>query len=113
MMHSELFSTYSIVAADSDEIGAAVQTHQMCVGAIVPWLLPGVGAVVTQSLVNVSLGPLGIEMLANGASPECIISSLEALDREPERRQFAVIDAAGTAVGAGGPRIAPSKVVAA
>lgn len=97
MTPRELFATYSIVAADADEIGAAVQTHQMCVGSVVPWLLPGVGAVVTQSLVNVSLGPLGLEMLAAGSSPECVVTALEALDREPERRQFAVINSEGAA----------------
>lgn len=97
MIHSQLFSTYSIVAADSDEIGAAVQTHQMSVGSIVPWLRPGVGAVVTQSLVNVSLGPLGLEMLAAGVSPDRIVRALEASDREASRRQFAVIDPNGIA----------------
>jgi len=97
MIRSDIFSTYSIVAADADEIGAAVQTHQMAVGSIVPWLLPGLGAVVTQSLVNVSLGPLGLRLLEQGVSPDHIIAALEASDREAHRRQFAVIDAAGVA----------------
>jgi uncharacterized Ntn-hydrolase superfamily protein len=92
-----LFATYSIVAADADEIGAAVQTHQMAVGAIVPWVLPGLGAVVTQSLVNVSLGPLGLRLLEQGVSPDRIIRALEASDLEAHRRQFAVINADGVA----------------
>ena len=97
MIRSDIFSTYSIVAADADEIGAAVQTHQMAVGSIVPWLLPGLGAVVTQSLVNISLGPLGLRLLEQGVSPDRIIAALEASDREAHRRQFAVINAEGIA----------------
>ncbi|MCK4516614.1 MAG: DUF1028 domain-containing protein [Spirochaetaceae bacterium] len=97
MIRSDIFSTYSIVATDADEIGAAVQTHQMAVGSIVPWLLPGLGAVVTQSLVNVSLGPLGLRLLEQGVSPNHIIAALEASDREAHRRQFAVINAEGIA----------------
>ncbi|MBZ0278829.1 MAG: DUF1028 domain-containing protein, partial [Anaerolineae bacterium] len=58
--HAHLFSTYSIVARDPETgwLGVAVQTHQMSVGRIVPWLLPGVGALATQSLSNVSFGPM-------------------------------------------------------
>ena len=57
--------TYSIVARDATtgETGAAVQTHQMCVGAGVPWVDESAGAIATQALTNVSFGPLGLEML--------------------------------------------------
>ena len=43
---SQIFSTYSIVARgpETGQFGVAVQTHQMCVGRVVPWLQPGVGA---------------------------------------------------------------------
>ena len=97
MIQTDLFSTYSIVAADADEIGVAVQTHQLSVGSLVPWLSPGLGAVATQSLVNVSLGPLGLRLLEQGVSPEHVIAALQASDREAHRRQFAVIDAEGAA----------------
>ncbi len=62
---SDLFSTYSIVARDpqTGEIGGAVQTHQMCVGSIVLWMLPGRGALATQSLVNIGYGPITLAML--------------------------------------------------
>jgi uncharacterized Ntn-hydrolase superfamily protein len=97
MIRTDILSTYSIVAADADEIGAAVQTHQMAVGSIVPWLIPGLGAVVTQSLVNISLGPLGLRLLEQGVSPYHVVSALQASDREANRRQFAVINAEGIA----------------
>jgi uncharacterized Ntn-hydrolase superfamily protein len=97
MNSTELMSTYSIVAADADELGVAVQTHQMCVGSVVPWVEPGVGAVATQSLVNVRLGPAGLAMLRQGVSPERTVEALAASDTEASRRQFAVIDTSGTA----------------
>ncbi|MBN1562534.1 MAG: DUF1028 domain-containing protein [Anaerolineae bacterium] len=94
---SELLSTYSIVARDPEtgQMGVAVQTHQMCVGWIVPWLLPGVGAIATQSLVNVSFGPVGLAMLREGIAAPQIIEGLIASDPMAHRRQVAVVDANG------------------
>ena len=94
---SEMFSTYSIVARDKDsgEFGAAVQTHQMCVGAVVPWLTPSIGAVVTQAMTNISFGPIAMSMLREGFSAQHIVDGLAASDPEAHRRQFAVVDAHG------------------
>ncbi len=96
---AQLFSTYSIVARDPEtgHFGAAVQTHQMCVGWIVPWLLPGVGAVATQSLVNISFGPMALAMLREGVPAPRIIDALVASDPDAHRRQVAVVDKDGRA----------------
>jgi uncharacterized Ntn-hydrolase superfamily protein len=92
-----LLSTYSIVARDphTGELGVAVQTHQMGVGRLVPWLLPGIGAVATQSLVNISYGPMALTMLREGVSATHIIKGLTASDDNAHRRQVAVVDAEG------------------
>lgn len=97
-MHN-LLNTYSIVARDAEtgQMGVAVQTHQMGVGRLVPWLLPGIGAIATQSLVNVSFGPLGLEMLKAGVTAEHVIAALVASDTNAHRRQVAVVDAQGHA----------------
>ena len=52
-----LAHTFSIVARDTitGEMGVAVQSHWFSVGSIVSWAEAGVGAIATQSLVNVSL----------------------------------------------------------
>jgi uncharacterized Ntn-hydrolase superfamily protein len=94
---STLFSTYSIVARDAEtgQLGVAVQTHQMCVGWIVPWLLPGVGAVATQAHVNISFGPIALAMLREGVSAPQIVDALVASDPDAHRRQVAVVDARG------------------
>ncbi len=96
---TELNSTYSIVARDAQtgQFGVAVQTHQMSVGNGVPWLLPGVGAVATQSLTNVSFGPMALRMLREGVSATHVVRALVASDDHENRRQVAVVDAHGHA----------------
>lgn len=96
---AHLFSTYSIVARDAEtgELGVAVETHQMCVGAVVPWLLPGVGAFATQSLANISFGPVAMAMLREGVPAPQVINGLVASDPDAHRRQIAAVDAKGQA----------------
>jgi uncharacterized Ntn-hydrolase superfamily protein len=97
--------TYSIVARDpeSGDLGVGVQTHQPCVGAIVPWVRAGVGAIATQSFANPSFGPQGLALLENGLDPQHTLMALIAGDSDPEVRQFAIVDARGrVAVHTGG-----------
>jgi len=91
--------TYSIVARDpaSGEFGVAVQSHFFGVGPIVPWLEAGIGAVATQATVNVSFGPMGLELLRSGQGAEEVVARLVASDPEREKRQVAVVDAQGRA----------------
>jgi uncharacterized Ntn-hydrolase superfamily protein len=94
---SLLFNTYSIVARDPEtgDLGVAVQTHQMCVGAVVPWLKIGVGAIATQASTNISFGPLGLSLLEEGLNPTKVVDTLVASDEAANRRQFAIVDAEG------------------
>jgi uncharacterized Ntn-hydrolase superfamily protein len=89
--------TYSIVARDAKtgEFGVAVQSHYFQVGPTVPWALSGVGAVATQSRVNVSYGPLGLEYLRAGYTAAQALKALTSGDSQPEIRQCAIVDAAG------------------
>lgn len=89
--------TYSIVARDRDtgELGVAVQSHYFQVGPVVPWARAGVGAVATQSMVNVSFGPLGIDYMTAGYTAEQALRALLAGDSQPEARQVALVDASG------------------
>jgi len=89
--------TYSIVALDerTGELGVAVQTRWLAVGALVPWLRPGVGAIATQSFVDTRYGFSGIELLAAGRSAHDALSELIAGDRDPGVRQVGIVDAAG------------------
>jgi uncharacterized Ntn-hydrolase superfamily protein len=97
--------TYSIVGRDpeSGELGVAVQSRAFNTGAAVPWGEPGVGVVATQSYTEQSYGPLGLELLRAGKSPEQALAALVAADDAPEYRQVAILDAEGrVAVHVGG-----------
>ncbi len=89
--------TYSIVAMDTvtGEIGAAVQSHWFSVGSIVIWAEAGVGAVATQSFVNPSFGPRGLDLLRAGVLPEDALNALLRTDDGRDFRQVALIDADG------------------
>ena len=90
-------STYSIVAYDreTEQLGVAVQSHWFSVGALVPWVESGVGAVATQSFVEVSYGPLGLELMRIGKSPEEALNGLIKADKNQDVRQVGMVDAQG------------------
>jgi uncharacterized Ntn-hydrolase superfamily protein len=89
--------TYSIVARDpaSGEIGVAVQTHWFNVGTLVAWAEAGVGGVATQSLVDVSYGPLGLELMRAGRNADATLRALLEADASPQIRQVGIVDASG------------------
>lgn len=90
-------ATYSIVARDSvtGQLGVAVQSHWFSVGALVPWAEAGVGAVATQSFVEPSYGPLGLELMRLGRRAEEALQALTSTDEGRDVRQVAMIDASG------------------
>ncbi|HEX9037957.1 MAG TPA: DUF1028 domain-containing protein [Ktedonobacterales bacterium] len=99
-------TTYSIVGRDAvtGDLGIAVQSKFLAVGAVVPWAKAGVGAVATQSWANTSYGPRGLEALAAGKSAQEALDMLVAADERPEQRQAGIVDARGgsaTHTGAG------------
>ncbi len=89
--------TYSIVARDpaTGELGVAVQSRAFNTGAVVPWAAPGIGVVATQSYTEQSYGPLGLDLLRDGKSPEQALAALVSADDEPEYRQVAILDSEG------------------
>ncbi len=91
--------TYSIVAYDSTtgQFGAAVQSHWFKVADVI-WAESGVGAVATQSLVDFSYGPLGLEMMKKGKTARQALDGLLASDENNQVRQVAMIDKKGDAV---------------
>lgn len=89
--------TYSIVARDrkTGEMGVAVQSHFFSVGSVVPWAKAGVGAVATQSMVDVRYGPLGLELMAAGKSAGQALQALLKSDADAASRQVAMVDSRG------------------
>jgi len=104
-----LAHTYSIVARDAEtgEMGVAVQSHWFSVGSIVSWAEAGVGAIATQSFVNVSFGPRGLELLKQGKTAQEVLKTLIDSDDGRDVRQLAIIDANGNVAAYTGKKCIP------
>jgi uncharacterized Ntn-hydrolase superfamily protein len=89
--------TFSIVARhpNTREMGVAVQSHWFSTGAVVTWAEPGVGAVATQSIVEVSYGPLGLLQMQQKKTASQALRDLLEKDANREVRQVAMVDANG------------------
>jgi uncharacterized Ntn-hydrolase superfamily protein len=89
--------TFSIVALDqsSGDLGVAVQSKFLAVGAVVPWARAGVGAIATQAFANVGYGPDGLGQLARGSTADEVLIRLVANDGLAEERQIGIVDARG------------------
>src|SRR3954451_20542245 len=89
--------TYSIVALDpaTGDLGVAVQSKFLAVGAVVPWAKAGTGAIATQAFANVASGPDALELLATGASADDTLRRLVAADEHRDHRQLGIVDAHG------------------
>jgi uncharacterized Ntn-hydrolase superfamily protein len=91
--------TFSIVARDSatGDLGVAVQSKFLAVGAVVPWARAEIGAVATQAFANVAYGPDALAALAAGATAPEALDILLASDELREERQVGIVDATGSA----------------
>src|SRR3954449_1678564 len=80
--------TYSIVALDpaTGDLGVAVQSKFLAVGAVVPWARAGIGAVATQAFANVTYGPEGLALLGRGVSAAEALEQLVGADPLREQR---------------------------
>ena len=89
--------TWSIIAKDNatGQIGIAVATKFLAVGARVPHISAGIGAIATQALVNPYYGIDGLKLLREGRSPRDIIETLIASDAGHASRQLHIMDVRG------------------
>jgi len=94
---AEIVATYSIAACDLDlgQWGVATQSKFLAVGSVVPWAVPGVGAVATQAYANPRYGPEGLQLLAAGLSAAEVVARLTDADEGRADRQVGVVDAQG------------------
>lgn len=90
-------STFSIVGRDpvTGELGIAVQSKFLAVGAAVPWAKAGAGAIATQALANLDYGEVGLKLLEKGYTAKETLDALLALDDKREDRQIGIVDIMG------------------
>ena len=91
--------TFSIVAhcPEEDAWGVAVASKFPAVGAVVPWVRAGAGAVATQSYAKIGFGPAGLALMSDGLSAAEALRQLLEADAGRETRQVALVDAQGGA----------------
>src|SRR5690606_18297240 len=89
--------TWSIIARDegTGRVGIIVASQFFAVGAIVPYIKTGVGAIATQAFINPFYGPQGLALLQAGATAENTVKFLTAGDDGREHRQVHVMDRNG------------------
>jgi uncharacterized Ntn-hydrolase superfamily protein len=98
--------TFSLVACDSvrGEWGVAVASKFLAVGALVPWVEAGVGAVATQAIMNPTYGRDGLTLLREGLGPDAVLARLTAGDEGRDDRQVGIVDRSGGAANRTGAR---------
>ncbi|MDA8436804.1 MAG: DUF1028 domain-containing protein [Actinomycetales bacterium] len=91
--------TFSIVARSEDgsELGVAVASKFLAVGAAVPAAEVGAGAVATQAMANLAYRPRGLALLAAGGDARDVLTTLLSQDEAHEHRQAGIVDARGGA----------------
>jgi uncharacterized Ntn-hydrolase superfamily protein len=89
--------TWSIIARESmtGQLGIAVATRFFAVGARVPYIAAGFGAIATQAMVNPYYGIDGLKLLRERRNPSDIVTTLLAADSGRQSRQLHVMDAQG------------------
>src|SRR6266702_7156737 len=92
-------STFSIVAFDpkTKDLGVAVESKFVAVGAVVPFATARVGAVATQAYANTGYGRDALSMLKRGIAPKDLVKKLVTEDKDAAQRQVGVVDARGRA----------------
>ncbi|MFI8748302.1 DUF1028 domain-containing protein [Pseudomonas sp. NPDC077186] len=89
--------TFSIVGrcSDTGQLGIAISSSSIAVGARCPWLRAGVGAVASQNVTLPALGPQVLDLLEAGHEPAAALDRALARNGYSQYRQVAVLDGQG------------------
>lgn len=89
--------TFSIVGrcAETGQLGIAISSSSIAVGARCPWVRGGVGAVATQNITLPALGPEILDLLEAGESASSALDKALTRHGYSQYRQVAVIDQYG------------------
>lgn len=89
--------TFSLLGrcARTGQLGVAVTTSDIAVGARVPFAIAGVGVAATQHRTDPRLGPRALELLRSGCTPQEAIDATAASTAHHAWRQVAVLGVDG------------------
>src|SRR5437867_10939812 len=87
-------STFSIVGFDpkTKDLGIAVESNFVAVGAVVPFAQSGVGAVATQAYANTTYGPNALALVKRRVAPKESPPRLAKADKKALPRQAGSLD---------------------
>jgi uncharacterized Ntn-hydrolase superfamily protein len=82
--------TVSIVARDPEigDVGIAIASKALAVGAIAPFARADVGAISSQAMPDVSYGPTALERMAAGEEPDAIMRGRAQEGDQPAAARF-------------------------
>ena len=100
--------TFSLLARcpSSGQLGVAVTTSDIAVGARVPYGAAGAGVAVTQHRTDPRLGPRLLAQLHAGASPRDAVDAVARATEHRAWRQLGVLDASGASAAFSGELVA-------
>jgi uncharacterized Ntn-hydrolase superfamily protein len=89
--------TWSIIARDeaTKRTGIVVASKFFAVGAMVPHIKAGVGAIASQAFVNPYFGARGLALLERGVPAETVLAELVGPDQGRANRQLHLMDGKG------------------
>lgn len=89
--------TFSIIGRcqETGQLGIAISSSSIAVGARCPWVRAGVGAVATQNITLPALGPQLLDALEQGQLPAAALARVLSANGWSEYRQVTVIDSTG------------------
>ncbi|MFJ4145106.1 DUF1028 domain-containing protein [Pseudomonas sp. NPDC089734] len=89
--------TFSIAAhcPETGQLGIAISSSSIAVGARCPWLRAGVGAVSSQNITLPALGPQTLDLIEQGMLPDQALEQALAGNVFSDYRQVTVIDHLG------------------
>ncbi|WP_457254661.1 DUF1028 domain-containing protein [Pedococcus sp. P5_B7] len=83
--------TFSIVGQVGDAFGVAVASRFPFVGAVVPEVRLGVGAVATQAMARVAYRSVALDALSGGADAQGAVTACTTPDADRAHRQLGVV----------------------
>jgi uncharacterized Ntn-hydrolase superfamily protein len=89
--------TFSIIGrcTDTGQLGIAISSSSIAVGARCPWLRAGVGAVASQNITLPALGPQILDLLEAGLDPAAARDKALGSNGYSQYRQVALLDSQG------------------
>ncbi|SFG83207.1 DUF1028 domain-containing protein [Neptunomonas qingdaonensis] len=92
--------TFSIagVCPDTGMVGCAITSSSICVASRCAFTRSGTGVALTQNITNPDLGPLALDLMAEGLNPTAIMAALAEADSNIQWRQLGVLNLAGEGI---------------